>query len=83
MSAKIVSLAPKTPDTAEALSVIDDLRGKVESGEIVAFFIAGFSADDTNYAWSSTTQPATRLRMMGSMSNALWAKHSGDVFDNG
>jgi len=79
VSAKLLTLAPTALDATSALNIIDDLRAKVESGKVIAFFACGFSADDENYVWSATTRPATRLRMMGSMSNALWAMHNGDV----
>lgn len=82
MSGKVIGFVPKTYDAKNALEVLDDLRTKIESGEVIGFVAAGFSADDTSYAWASSTTKASRLRMIGAMSNALWHYNNGGISDD-
>lgn len=54
-------------DTANALDVLDDLRAKIISGQVIAFCAVGVEPDDTTSEWCATTRPVTRLRMMGAI----------------
>lgn len=54
---------------ATALGVIDDLREKVASGQIVAFAAVGIEPDDSTMMWASCTADVSRLRVIGAMSH--------------
>lgn len=50
-----------------ALQVLDDLREKLRTGQIVAFCGVGVEADDTTMMWATATENVSRLRMMGAL----------------
>lgn len=62
-----------------ALGVIDDLREKVASGQVVAFAAVGIEEDDTTLAWSSCTQDVSRLRVIGAIAHLGHSYSHGDV----
>jgi hypothetical protein len=62
---------PPTISTEEALAVIDDLRAKVESGQVIAFAAVGIEPGDETMSWQASVRPVTRLRMMGAIWNLL------------
>lgn len=64
-----VRALPPTISTEEALAVIDDLRAKVASGQVIAFSGVGIEPGDETVCWQATVRPVTRLRMMG----AIWS----------
>ena len=60
--------AKKDADTLEsALSVIDDLRAKVASGEVKAFVAVGITPDHETLEWAGYAQKTTRLEMQGAI----------------
>lgn len=62
-----------------ALQVLDDLREKVISGEIVAFAAVGIAPDDGTLAWCSATQDVSRLRVIGAIAHLGHMYSHGDV----
>jgi len=70
MSSTIHAITPAL-STDEALAVIDDLRAKVESGQVIAFAAVGIEPGDETMTWQATTRPVTRLRVMGAMTHLL------------
>ena len=60
-----------------ALRVLDDLREKVSSGQIVGFAAVGIEAYDTTLMWISAVQDVSRLRVMGAIS------HLGHMYAHG
>lgn len=75
---KVVSL-DTAGSTAEAVAVLDELRAHIESGEVVAFFVAAVSPSDEVSAYSATTRGVSRLRMIGAMTMAVSAMTNGEV----
>lgn len=67
----------KTRSVDGAIAVLDDLRKRVQAGEIVAFCAVGIEADDTAATWCSTTVPVSRLRMMGAIASLQHCFHEG------
>lgn len=63
----VVRLEPKRPDKQRALGILDDLRAKIESGDLVAFAAVGIQPDDELRMWTATTVSVTRLRMIGAI----------------
>lgn len=53
------------------LEVIEDLRAKVESGEIKAFAAVGIASDHATYRWQSTCQHTTKLELLGAVTHLL------------
>lgn len=51
----------------EALSILDDLRQKIESGEVKAFVAVGVAPDHETLEWSGFTQKTTRLEIQGAI----------------
>lgn len=68
-----------TPTLNDALETIDQLRQQVVDGKITAFFIAGLDDEDCTYAFVGSVKPVSRLRLQGSMSQAVYAMQSGEV----
>lgn len=66
---KLVNLP--VDDKSDALEVLDDLRAKIESGEIKAFAAVGIAQDHTTYRWQSTTKPTTKLEILGAAVHLL------------
>lgn len=59
--------------------MLDDLREKVVSGEIVAFAAVGIAPDDGTLAWSSATEDVSRLRVIGAIAHLGHMYSHGDV----
>jgi hypothetical protein len=77
---KIVSLVQKTIDPAGALAIIDDLRAKVESGEIVCFAAVGLNDADGTFLWSGGLPGRkSRLQVLGAMENMKLHYWSGAI----
>lgn len=68
---KIVTIQPRQPDIKDALEVIDQLRAQIVDGRCIAFSAVSIEPDDTTTAWCSSTQPVSRLRMMGAITSLL------------
>lgn len=66
------------PSLEDALSALDSLREDLKSGRIIAFAASGITADDENLWYSGSSRPVTRLRLIGSMSNALYHFNRGE-----
>lgn len=76
----ILQLAQAQAKTkAEALAVIDQLRAQIESGEAIAFVGATLSRADGIFGWATTTEPVSRLRMMGAIAHLTASYHAGDL----
>jgi hypothetical protein len=72
-----------SPDRLKnSLDTIDDLRKRVESGEIVAFAMVGVHPDDATSGWSSCTEKVSRLRMQGAIAQLLHSYSAGDLSDD-
>lgn len=67
------------PSKAEALSALDDLRAKIDSGEIIAFAAVGIEPDDCTMMWCGASKPVTRLRTMGAIQSLLYHWTAGDI----
>lgn len=75
---KVVPL--KGVSAEEALSVLDDLRAEVVSGEVVAFCAVGIKRDDGTAMWLANVGKAkTNLQMMGAVTNLLLHYWNGDI----
>lgn len=64
-----------------SLDVIDDLRKRVENGEIIAFALVGVHPDDATSGWSSCTEKVSRLRMQGAIAQLLHSYLTGELAD--
>lgn len=76
---KVLSLVTPPRDMKDAMYVIDSLRDKVKAGGVVAFVVVGLDSEDVTYGWSSTTEPVSRLRMMGAISDVQRAFNNGEI----
>lgn len=76
MALNVVSLQP---DNAEALRCLDDLRGKIVSGEVVMFAAVGVKQDDSTFAWTGLTTKKTRLQMMGAIADLFFSYWNLDL----
>jgi hypothetical protein len=75
----VLKLAPVASlDIAQAIKVIDDLRARVESGEVKAFAAVGITPEHETMMWASCTKKTTRLEMMGAISNLQHCYNHGD-----
>lgn len=61
---KVVELVP---DRTAALKVVDDLRARVVSGEIVAFAAVGITRNDSALMWLGTSEKKTNLQVAGAI----------------
>ena len=78
--ANLLHLADARQSTkAEALKIVDDLRSALESGEAVCFVGVTLSRGDEVRAWTTSTEPVSRLRTMGAVSYLLACLHSGEA----
>ena len=71
MSGAVLSIAPKVVDKSDALEVLDSLRAAIEDGQIKAFACVGIEPDNCTRMWSSSTEPTSRLEMIGAMYHML------------
>lgn len=62
----------------EALATIDDLRSKVEAGEVVGFCAVGIGPDDSTRVWQASVGRITQLRLFGAVSFLAHCTMSGD-----
>lgn len=76
MRSNVLSLVQPAHDKSEALAVIDSLRVAVESGEIKAFACVGIEPSHNTQMWASSTQPTTRLELIGAMHHLLHSYES-------
>lgn len=76
MRSNVLSLVQPVHDKSEALVVIDSLRAAVESGEIKAFACVGIEPNHNTQMWASSTQPTTRLELIGAMHHLLHSYES-------
>lgn len=77
MSNPILQLVPHAPDKTAMLEVLEDLRRKVEAGEIIAFVTVGLQPDDETLGWSGSIGGVTRLRVMGAIASLQHSYHDG------
>lgn len=64
----------------ESLTVLDDLRAGILSGEIVAFCAVGIKRDDGTAMWLANVAKAkTNLQMMGAVTNLMLHFWNGDI----
>jgi hypothetical protein len=64
---KVLPFQGKQPDKGRALSILDDMRAKIESGELIAFAAVGIEPDDELKMWTASTVSVSRLRMIGAI----------------
>lgn len=76
MALNVVSLQP---DTKEALRCLDDLRAKIESGEVVMFAAVGVTQNDSTFAWTGLTTKKTRLQMLGAIAELFFSYWNLDI----
>lgn len=65
------------------LEVLDAMREKALSGEIVAFTAAAIGPGDEILAYAASSQRKSRLQMMGAIAHLQHCYHCGDVTDGG
>lgn len=70
---------PDVHGKAAMLETLDNLRAKVESGEVVAMAAVGISQSDDVASWMSTVGHVSRLRVYGAVSHLLHCLHAGEV----
>jgi hypothetical protein len=71
-----IALVPKREQgKPRLLAIVDDLRAKIESGEIVAFAAVGIQPDDVTLSWQGCTQGVTNLRLVGAVARLLHGVH--------
>lgn len=63
------------------LEVLDAMREKALSGEIVAFTVAAIGPGDEIFAYAASSARKTRLQMMGAIAHLQHCYHCGDVAD--
>lgn len=66
-------------DTKDALDVLEMLREKIISGEVVSFIGVAIHNDDSTTAWASATQHVTRLKVMGAISRLQYNYLNDDI----
>lgn len=76
MRSNVLSLVQPVHDKSEALAVIDSLRAAVESGEVKAFACVGIEPNHNTQMWASSTQPTSRLELIGAMHHLLHSYES-------
>lgn len=74
-SAPIALVPKREKGKQKLLSILDDLRAKVESGEIVAFAAVGIQPDDVTLSWQGCTHGVTNLRLVGAVACLLHSVH--------
>ncbi|MFH1083385.1 MAG: hypothetical protein V1751_08345 [Pseudomonadota bacterium] len=67
---KLIKLS-KIFDTKEAFEVLDDLRDKLQVGEIIGFCAVAIGKEDSTYLYTGTTQTVTQLKMKGAIMQML------------
>lgn len=60
----------------QLLEIVDDLREKIASGQIVAFAAVGIEADDVTMSWQGCTQGVTNLRLVGAVARLMHGVHT-------
>lgn len=70
----VLALPTPVADKAVMLENLDDLRQRIESGEVVAFAAVGIAADHGTSMWSGSAQgpKVSRLMMIGAMQQMLY-----------
>lgn len=72
-----IKLVPKREQgIPQLLEVIDDLRAKVASGQVVAFAAVGIEPDDVTLSWQGCTQGVTNLRLVGAVARLMHGVHT-------
>lgn len=74
-------LRPSAPNVGNLLEVLDIIRQKALSGEIVAFTAAAIGPGDDTYAYAASSERKTRLQMMGAIAHLQHCYHCGDATD--
>lgn len=74
---RMITLIPKRQQgIPQLLEVVDDLREKIASGQIVAFAAVGIEADDVTMSWQGCTQGVTNLRLVGAVARLMHGVHT-------
>lgn len=74
---RMITLIPKRQQgIPQLLEVVDDLREKIASGQIVAFDAVGIEADDVTMSWQGCTQGVTNLRLVGAVARLMHGVHT-------
>lgn len=74
-------LRPSAPNVQNLLEVLDTMRQKALSGEIVAFTAAAIGPGDEILVYAASSERKTRLQMMGAIAHLQHCYHCGDVTD--
>lgn len=74
---QVVKFEGIAPDKQRALDVLDDLRKKIESGQVIAFAAVGIEPDDSTLFWTAATLGVSRLRLLGAMAHLQHCYHDG------
>ena len=64
---KLARIDRNAASMEEALSVVDDLRRRVEAGDIKAFVVVGVAPDHESMSWAGYTAKTTRLELQGAI----------------
>lgn len=72
---------PAQRDATAMLEVLDALRERVLSGQVVAFAVTAIDANDTCYGYAGSDKAASvsRLRMQGAISQLLHDYLAGEL----
>jgi hypothetical protein len=73
---RVVDLATKRADSkAGMLATLDDLRSRIESGELVAWCGVGICGNDETLRWQATVGKVTNLRLIGAVASLAHYVH--------
>ena len=69
-------------DIKSSLEVLEDLRSRVDSGDVVAFAIVGVRASDDIRAWLGNTKHISQLKIIGATHKLLEYVSSDECRDD-
>lgn len=61
------------------LEQLDQLRARIEAGDVAAFAAVTINEGDETHAWIASKQHVTRLRVYGAVSHLQHCLHTGEV----
>ena len=64
---RLAQIERKSASLEEALGVIDDLRARVEAGDVKAFVVVGVAPDHETLQWVGHISKTTRLELQGAI----------------
>jgi hypothetical protein len=75
----LLTLAPRASNKASALAAIDDLRRRVESGEVIAFAAVGIEPGRQTAMWCGAAQPMHQIELYGAVAALMHGLVAGEL----